>query len=58
MTTSRIHGENSKFRFEFGNDRTGSEETGKRAGKQYCLGEILVAPKNSKGRLGSSPVVI
>ncbi|QDA30358.1 DUF2341 domain-containing protein [Thermococcus indicus] len=42
---------NSKFRFEFGNDRSGSDETNKYAGKQYYLGEILVTPRNSTGRI-------
>lgn len=42
---------NSKFRFEFGNDRSGSDETSKYAGKQYYLGEIVVTPRNSTGRI-------
>ena len=42
---------NSKFRFEFGNDRSGSDETSKYAGKQYYLGEILVSRDGSWGRV-------
>ncbi|NJE49702.1 hypothetical protein [Thermococcus sp. 9N3] len=42
---------NSKFLFEFGNDRAGTVEINKKVGKQYYIGEILVTPTGSWGRV-------
>ncbi|WP_157727181.1 DUF2341 domain-containing protein [Thermococcus profundus] len=45
-----IREKGSRFKFEFGNDWNG-RKMGSKAGKQYYLGEILVTPYNSTGRV-------